>query len=68
MKIVLYSTGCPKCKVLEKKLNDKQIPYTLETNVDRLIELGFKMAPILEVDGLLMQFADANKYLNDWSN
>ena len=66
MNVVLYSTGCPKCQVLEKKLNDKHIKYTLETNVDRLIQLGFRMAPILEVDGLLMQFADANKYLNDW--
>lgn len=68
MKIVLYSTGCPKCKVLEKKLEQKNIPYTLETNTDKLVQLGFRMAPILEVDGLLMQFADANKYLNDWSN
>ena len=68
MKIVLYSTGCPKCKVLEKKLTDKGIPYTLETNVDKLIELGFQTAPILEINGQFMEFADANKYLNDWSN
>lgn len=68
MKVVLYSTGCPRCKVIEKKLEQKGIPYTLETNTEKLVQLGFRSAPILEVDGLLMKFADANKYLNDWSN
>jgi hypothetical protein len=25
--IVLYTTGCPKCKILEKKLNDKKVSF-----------------------------------------
>ena len=29
MDVVLYSTGCPKCKVLKKKLDAKDIKYTL---------------------------------------
>lgn len=68
MKVVLYSTGCPKCKIIEKKLTQKNIDFTVDTDVDHMIQLGFRSAPILEVDGLLMKFADANKYLNDWSN
>ena len=27
MDIILYSTGCPKCKILKKKLEDKNIDY-----------------------------------------
>ena len=67
MEVVLYSTGCPKCKVLEKKLTQKGIDFTIDLDINKLIEMGFKSAPILEVDGQFMKFAEANKYLNDWS-
>ena len=33
VKITLYSTGCPKCKVLEAKLNNKHIYSKLENYV-----------------------------------
>lgn len=34
MAITLYSTGCPKCKVLKKKLEEKGIKYTENNSVD----------------------------------
>lgn len=67
MKVVLYSTGCPKCQVLEKKLTQKGIDFIVDMDIDKIVQLGFKSAPILEVEGQYMKFADANKYVNDWS-
>ena len=67
MDIVLYSTGCPKCNVLKKKLDDCKLNYKVITdfNIDEMIELGFTQVPILEVDGEKMDFSKANKWINE---
>lgn len=62
--IVLYSTHCPKCKVLETKLRQKNIDYTELNDVSELIEKGFKSAPVLKVNDKYLEFGDANKYIN----
>lgn len=64
--IVLYSTNCPQCKVLEMKLNKKNIQYTVCTDVDKMKELGLKAAPSLQLveGGPLMNFADSVKWIN----
>lgn len=64
MKIVLYSTGCPKCRVLSKKLNDKNITYEVNNNVEEMIELGISQVPILSVDGCLLPFDKAIAWVN----
>lgn len=66
MDVVLYSTGCPKCKVLKKKLDAKDIKYTLIDNEQLMIDKGFLEAPILEVDGKLMGFIEGNKWANQF--
>ena len=64
--ITLYSTGCPKCKVLEAKLEQKKIEYKKESDVDKMLELGIKSAPVLSIDGeSLLQFAEAVKWVNN---
>lgn len=65
MKIVLYSTGCPKCSVLKKKLEAKGIEYTENNQVNEMVELGISHVPVLSVDGELMSFVDANKWVNE---
>ena len=63
----LYSTDCPKCKILEKKLINKHISFEKITDFDydEMKEKGFNFAPILEIDGgILMNFSDANNYIN----
>ena len=45
--IVIYSTGCPKCKVLINKLNAKNIEYSVFNDVDKMIEMGITNVPIL---------------------
>ena len=62
--IVLYSTHCPKCKVLETKLKQKGIEYTEINDVTELIENGYKSAPILKVNEKYLEFSDAVKYVN----
>ena len=65
MNVILYSTGCPKCMVLEKKMDQKNISYTIETNVDVMQEKGFMSLPMLDVDGNLMDFSNAIKWVNE---
>ena len=65
MKITLYSTHCPKCLVLEEKLEDKNIDYELVTDVDEMLKKGFQSAPVLEVDGKIMNFSEANRWINE---
>lgn len=62
--IVLYSTGCPKCKVLEAKLNAKGIQYSTVTDVDLMIAKDLNLMPVLEVNGQLLDFALAVKWVN----
>lgn len=63
MDITLYSTHCPKCKVLESKLKSLGLEYTEVTDVDAMLKLGIKMAPVLKVDGKMMDFMTANRFL-----
>ena len=63
--ITLYSTGCPKCRVIETKLEQKGIEYQVDNNIDILVEKGFISVPVLDVDGEFMDFTKANKWINE---
>ena len=69
MEVVLYSTNCPKCQVLEKKLAQKIPDFTIVTDKDKVVEVGRKYkimsAPILQVGNAFFSFTDANNWLND---
>jgi len=62
--IVLYTTHCPKCRVLETKLKTKNIPYVEITDTDEMMKLGLKSAPYLNANGKMMNFMEANAYIN----
>ncbi len=63
--IVLYSTGCPQCNVLKQKLDEHEIDYIIEDNVDLMLEKGFTSAPMLEVDGDVMNLQQAFQWLDN---
>ncbi len=63
-KIILYSTGCPRCEVLQKKLAGKEIQYEKCSSVDEMLSLGIKSVPVLSVDGDLMDFSSAVAWVN----
>ena len=62
MNITLYSTHCPRCNVLEKKLKENNIAYNLITDEDEIIKKGFMSVPILEVDGKIMNFSESMRW------
>lgn len=62
--IILYSTGCPKCEVLKKKLTEKAIPYTESNSVDEMLALGITQVPMLDNNGTLMDFKQAVEWVN----
>ena len=61
----MYSTHCPKCNVLEKKLNQNNIEYKLIEDEDVMVNKGFMTSPMLEVDGKPMDFSAAIKWLGN---
>ena len=61
--VVLFSTGCPKCKVLEAKLQQKHISYTENNDVDLMQSKGFTVVPVLEVDGVVYDFKRAVEWI-----
>jgi hypothetical protein len=66
--IVLYSTGCTRCSVLKGKLDTKGIRYEENRSVNDLIALGFRQVPMLSVDGTIMDFSTAVKWVNEQPN
>ena len=64
MNIVLYSTHCPRCVVLEKKLKQKEIDYDEVDDISIMERKEFLSVPILEVDGKIMDFKEANDWIN----
>lgn len=64
MMIKMYSTGCPRCKVLKAKLDKKGIDYEEINDIEEMTRLGMKSAPALSVDGELLDFKKANDWVN----
>ena len=64
MKVILYSTNCPRCKVLKTKLEQKKIQYEECTDIEEMLKLNIKMAPMLQVDQSLLDFSSAVKWIN----
>lgn len=45
--ITLYSTNCPKCKVLETKMKAKNVNYIVCTDIETMTSKGIKSAPVV---------------------
>lgn len=63
-KLVVYTTGCPKCKILEKKMMDKGIEFDKCEDVKKMAELGISSVPVLEKGDVRMNYFEAVKYVN----
>lgn len=64
-KVILYQHGCPRCKVLKMKLDQKGIQYEDVTDVEVMKEKGFKEAPKLEVGETVMDFKEAVEWIKE---
>ena len=67
MEVKMAGTHCPKCNVLEKKLNAKGIKFEMIDDPDEVLKIGeqYEMhsAPILIVDDQAMDFPSANRWI-----
>lgn len=69
--IILYSTNCPKCKVICKKLAQKNIEFTEidckadATYISMLSGKGFSSMPVLQVGEQYFNFSQANKWIGE---
>ena len=56
--ITIYSTGCPRCNVLEKKLEQK--------DMEVMLSMGIKSVPMLQIDdGALMDYMNAVNWVKE---
>ena len=62
--VILYSNGCPKCKVLETKLKQKGVQFDYVTDIETMLEKGFMSMPMMEVDGVALDFTKAVEWTN----
>ena len=63
--ITLFSTNCPRCRVLETKLNNADISYQIENDMTEVINAGFMTAPILKVNNQYYDFKTATEWINN---
>lgn len=63
--LTLFSTECPKCRVLEHKLNQNKIAYEKSSDIQEVIDNGFMSAPVLKLGDDYMDFVTAINWLNE---
>ena len=63
--VIFYTTHCPRCKALEMMLKKADIQYTEEEDVEHMLSLGLTNAPGLNVDGKVMNFAEAMSWIKE---
>lgn len=68
MAVILYSTDCPKCKVLKSKLDQKKIQYNIINDLGVMLSKGFSSAPQLEVNNKVFEFNQARKLVDSFDN
>ena len=66
--VVLYSMGCPKCDVLQSKLDRAGIKYHKVYDKWEILSKGYDVLPILEVDGNPLEFSAAVKWVNSYKS
>lgn len=65
--LVLYSTGCIACKTLKMILDKEGITYVENNSTEKMSELGFTHVPILEVDGVFLNYDAAKRWIQEQS-
>ena len=63
--VTLYTTHCPKCMMLEALLKKQNIKYSIIDDKDVMIDKGFTSAPNLEVNGEILDYVTAMKWIKN---
>lgn len=64
--MILFSNDCPKCKILESRLNSKNIEFIKNDNFEELIEKGFNSAPILKIENKYLTYLEAINWIKEY--
>ena len=67
--VILYSSNCPRCVILEAKLKQKNILFEVknsEEDFQQLFDEGFREMPVLEVDNKKYTFGEAVQLINNY--
>lgn len=59
MSVILYSTGCSKCMILESMLKKKGIDFETCRDIKEMRKVGLMSAPALSINDKLMDFEEA---------
>ena len=66
--MTVYSTGCPKCKILVKKLLQKEIPFELVDDEETVMKIAstncIQSVPFVEYKGNIYLFEEIVKLIN----
>lgn len=66
--VVLYSNHCPKCRVLEKLMKDKNIKFTLIDSEEEVFKVADEnnivSMPFAEIDGKILSTKELQDYIN----
>jgi predicted DsbA family dithiol-disulfide isomerase len=65
--IKLLTTHCPRCSVLQKKLDAAGIKYEEITDVETIQSYGVDAVPVLVIDNEIFDFTAAVKWVNDYN-
>ena len=64
-KVILYSMGCPKCKMLKVKLEKAGIEFEECSDIEEMKRLNMLSMPQLSVDGKIYNFSEAVAHLDE---
>lgn len=63
--IKMYSTHCPRCKVLAMKLAQKGIEFEEIDDINEMNRIGLRSAPALRVEGEILDFNAAIAWVRE---
>ena len=64
--IIFYTTHCPKCKVLKAILDNLNIDYVTQDDINIMENIGMTTAPMLQIENNLLTFSQAIKWLKEY--
>ena len=74
-KIIFYTTNCPRCQVLKKKMDSLGIEYELNNDIEEMLLQGIQTVPMLRIEEelldsssltTLVDFSQAVKWLKEY--
>lgn len=74
-KIIFYTTNCPRCQVLKKKMDSLGIEYELNNNIEEMALQSIQTVPMLRIEEklfdsssltTLLDFSQAVKWLKEY--